>query len=69
MSLLNQTIKKILPPDQRAIKFVENKLAQTMTNADGLGELKNLLLRYVGIIGPVKFMVARPALLGALDQG
>ena len=51
MSLLNQTIKKILPPDQRAIKYVENKLAQTMTNADGLGELKNLLLRYVGITG------------------
>ena len=50
MSLLNQTIKKILPPDQRAIKFVENKLAQTMTNADGLGELKNLLLRYVGTV-------------------
>ena len=42
MSLLNQTIKKILPTDQRAIQFVENKLAQTMTNADGLGELKNL---------------------------
>ena len=53
MSLLNQTIKKILPPDQRAIKFVENKLAQTMTNADGLGELKNLLLRYVGITGQI----------------
>ena len=28
MSLLNQTIKKILPPDQRAIKFVENKLVK-----------------------------------------
>lgn len=40
MSLLNQTIRKILPPDQRAIKFVRHKLAQTMTNPDGLGELQ-----------------------------
>lgn len=24
-----------------------------MTNADGLGELKNLLLRYVGITGQI----------------
>ena len=53
MSLLNETIKQILPPDQRAIKFVENKLHQTMTNASGLGELKNLLLRYVGITGQI----------------
>ncbi len=30
MSLLNQTIKKILPPDQRAIKFVENKLEEKL---------------------------------------
>ena len=44
MNLLNQTIQKILPPDQRAIKFVEHKLDKTMTNAQGLGELQNLLL-------------------------
>ena len=54
MSLLNQTIKKIMPPDQRAIKFVKNKLSQTMTNPDGLGELQNILLRYVGITGQIK---------------
>lgn len=53
MNLLNQTIQKILPPDQRAIKFVEQKLAKTMTNAQGLGELQNLLLRYVGITGQI----------------
>lgn len=53
MSLLNQTIKKIMPPDQRAIKFVKNKLSQTMTNPDGLGELQNILLRYVGITGQI----------------
>lgn len=63
MNLLNETLKRILPPDQRAIKIVENKLAQTMTNSTGLGELKNLLLRYVGITGqtqpeiPKKFTI------------
>lgn len=63
MNLLNETLKKILPSDQRAIKIVENKLSQTMTNDNGLGELKNLLLRYVGITGqtqpeiPKKFTI------------
>ena len=51
---LIKTIKKIMPPDQRAIKFVKNKLSQTMTNPDGLGELQNILLRYVGITGQIK---------------
>ena len=45
MSLLNQTIKKSYH-QIKEIKFVENKLAQTMTNADGLGGVKNLLLRH-----------------------
>ena len=53
MSLLNQTLKKILPADQKAIKFVEHKLDTTMTNSSGLGELKKLLLRYVGITGQI----------------
>ncbi len=53
MSLLNETLKKILPPDKKAIDFVNNKLQKTMTNPDGLGELKNLLLRYVGITGQI----------------
>lgn len=53
MSLLNQTLRKIFPPDQKAIKFVETKLNDTMTNPEGLGELKQLLLRYVGITGQI----------------
>ncbi len=53
MSLLEETLKKILPSDKKAIEFVENKLNTTMTNSDGLGELKKLLLRYVGITGQI----------------
>lgn len=53
MSLLQDTIARILPPDTRAIKFVETKLDKTMSNSGGLGELKELLLRYTGITGQI----------------
>lgn len=70
MSLLNQTIRKILPPDQRAIKFVKNKLAQTMTNPDGLGELQNILLRYVGITGQINPEIPKKfTIIACADHG
>ena len=70
MSLLNQTIRKILPPDQRAIKFVRHKLAQTMTNPDGLGELQNILLRYVGITGQINPEIPKKfTIIACADHG
>lgn len=70
MSLLNQTIRKILPPDQRAIKFVKNKLSQTMTNPDGLGELQNILLRYVGITGQINPQIPKKmTIITCADHG
>ena len=45
MSLLNQTIKKNLTTRSKSDKnLLKNKLAQTMTNADGLGELKKSII-------------------------
>ena len=57
--MLKQTIAKIQKPDYQAINYVENKLAKLMTNPNGLGELKDLLFRYVGITGQINPQVPK----------
>ena len=51
MNLLTQTIKNIKPLDKKAIHDVQKKLSDTMTNVEGLGYLKSILLNYAGISG------------------
>ena len=51
MNLLTQTKKNIKPLDKKAIHDVQKKLTDTMTNVEGLGYLKSILLNYAGISG------------------
>lgn len=68
--MLNETIAKIQAPNYQAIKYVENKLAKIMTNPEGLGELKYLLLRYVGITGQVNPQIPKKCtIITCADHG
>lgn len=68
--MLKQTLAKIQAPDYQAINYVENKLTKIMTNPDGLGELKYLLLRYVGITGQVNPQIPKKCtIITCADHG
>ena len=51
MTCLQDTIKQIQPPDQAAMESLRAQLAQDMSNDAGLGLLRDLLIRYEGIVG------------------
>lgn len=54
MSLLQETISKILPPNEEAGKIVAEKLQNIFgSKHKKLGELENLLLKYVKITGEI----------------
>ncbi|MBR0283837.1 MAG: nicotinate-nucleotide--dimethylbenzimidazole phosphoribosyltransferase [Selenomonadaceae bacterium] len=51
MTLLEETIRQIVPPDRQISAEVEKQLFQSFPNAGTLGALKELLLQYTGIVG------------------
>ncbi|WP_462332557.1 nicotinate-nucleotide--dimethylbenzimidazole phosphoribosyltransferase [Schwartzia sp. (in: firmicutes)] len=48
MSLLEDTLAKIQPPDGEAVEHIRTKLGRTIGDETGLGGLKDLLLKYAG---------------------
>ena len=51
MTRLQNTLKKIHPPDAEAVHSIRTQLSEKMTNDAGLGILRELLIRYAGITG------------------
>ena len=51
MSLLAETLARITPPDEAAIRRIEATLAAAMPGGTGLGALRELLLKYAAIYG------------------
>lgn len=50
MSLLDETISKIEPPDEAAIASIESELRQSIGDETGLGELETMLIKYAAIM-------------------
>ncbi len=51
MTFLEETIRRIAPPDQHISAEVEKRLSQSFPKAGTLGALRDLLLQYASIIG------------------
>lgn len=58
MEFINQTIKKILPPDAAAIKTVKTELERRKLSGN-LGYLENILLKYAGITRSAKLAIPK----------
>ena len=53
MSLLDETIARIAPPDGEAASSVEHRLRELFPQGEKLGILRSMLLQYAGIMGEI----------------
>ena len=70
MTLLEETIRQIVPPDRQTAEEAEKRLFQSFPKAESLGALKDLLLRYVGIVGtPTPELPRKCTVICCADHG